>query len=112
MKDQGKAFQAITYKQNRAHPRHYRSEYVRGYLHRKRCVQPSRLVVVTIPHDIFIEPFFLCVPSDYSSFLYNARMYIIYISDDVQKISVFLAHQENCGGSHSKSWVSNNRTLS
>ena len=30
----------------RAHPRHYRSEYVRGYLHRKRCVQPSRLVVI------------------------------------------------------------------
>lgn len=23
---------------NRAHPRHYRVEYVRGYLHRKRCV--------------------------------------------------------------------------
>ena len=22
----------------RAHPRHYRAEYVRGYLHRKRCV--------------------------------------------------------------------------
>ena len=22
----------------RAHPRHYRTEYVRGYLHRKRCV--------------------------------------------------------------------------
>ena len=40
----------LTYKQNRAHPRHYRSEYVRGYLHRKRCVQPSRLVVATIPH--------------------------------------------------------------
>ena len=32
---------------NRAHPRHYRSEYVRGYLHRKRCVQPSRLVFAT-----------------------------------------------------------------
>ena len=23
---------------NRAYPLHYRSEYVRGYLHRKRCV--------------------------------------------------------------------------
>ena len=36
MKDQGKAFQAIvSYMHYRAHPRHYRSEYVRGYLHRQ-----------------------------------------------------------------------------
>ena len=38
-KDQGKAkgllFACMHY---RAHPRHYRAEYVRGYLHRKRCV--------------------------------------------------------------------------
>ena len=31
----------LTYKQNRAHPR----QYVRGYLHRKRCVLPSRQVI-------------------------------------------------------------------
>ena len=38
-KDQGKTkgllFACMHY---RAHPRHYRAEYVRGYLHRKRCV--------------------------------------------------------------------------
>ena len=57
MKDQGKAFQAIDCLQaNRAHPRHYRSEYVRGYLHRKRCVQPYRLVVAPIPHEISTKP--------------------------------------------------------
>ena len=39
MKDQGKAFQAISaYTHYRAHPRHYRSEYVRGYLHRQADV--------------------------------------------------------------------------
>ena len=27
-----------------------------GYLHRKRCVQPSRLVFATILYDISIEP--------------------------------------------------------
>ena len=37
------------YKQNRAHSRHYRSEYVRGYLHRKRCVLPSWLLSI-IPY--------------------------------------------------------------
>ena len=31
----------LTYKQNRAHPR----QYVRGYLHRKRCALPSRQVI-------------------------------------------------------------------
>ena len=44
------------YTHYRAHSRHYRSEYVRGYLHRKRCVQPSRLVFATIPYEISIEP--------------------------------------------------------
>ncbi len=30
--------------------------FLRGYLHRKRCVLPSRMVVATIPHEISIEP--------------------------------------------------------
>ena len=39
VKDQGKALQAIACStHNRAHPRHYRSEYVRGYLHRQADV--------------------------------------------------------------------------
>ena len=45
----------LSYMHYRTHPRHYRSEYVRGYLHRKRCVQPSRLVIATIPHEISID---------------------------------------------------------
>ena len=57
MKDLGKALQLLpAYTHYRAHPRHYRSEYVRGYLHRKRCVQPSRLIVATIPHEISTKP--------------------------------------------------------
>ena len=47
-KDQGKTKGLLlSYMHYRAHPRHYRAEYVRGYLHRKRCVHPSRLVFAT-----------------------------------------------------------------
>ena len=38
--------------QNRAHPRHYRSEYVRGYLHRQAMCTAKGLVIATISQEI------------------------------------------------------------
>ena len=46
MKDRGKALQAIVCL---LFPTEGYAALAPGYQHRKRCVQPSRLVVVTIP---------------------------------------------------------------
>ena len=48
----------------RAHPRHYRSEYVRGYLHRQAMCTAKGLLVATIPHEISIEPGWVCRKQD------------------------------------------------
>ena len=52
-----KVLYCLLYMQNRAHPRHYRSGYVRGYLHRQADVYslPGRLLPLGTVYLLFFN---------------------------------------------------------